>query len=38
MILRLFEALFAIGGSVVMALSAILFGIWLWKEAKGNDD
>lgn len=37
MILKLFEALFAIGCSVGIALSAILFCAWLWEDMKDDD-
>lgn len=36
MILAIFKALFAIGASVVLALSAILFIIFLWDECHDN--
>lgn len=38
MILAIFKALFAIGASVVLALSAILFIIFLWDECHDDVD
>lgn len=37
MILRLFEALLAIGLSLVLALSCIAFLMFIWDEFKGGD-